>query len=137
FQEHFGDPPSICVSCAGVTRDEFLLRLSEAAFDEVLRVNLKGTFLVTQAVARALVEAGAPGGSIIHVGSIVGKVGNLGQANYAASKAGVEGLTRTSAKELARWGQRGHSGTPPGLGDGPHGAVAPSVSPPHPVAGSG
>ncbi|NWS64651.1 DHB8 dehydrogenase, partial [Chunga burmeisteri] len=61
----------------------------------------QGTFLVTQAVARALVATGAPGGSIIHVGSIVGKVGNLGQANYAASKAGVEGLTRTCAKELA------------------------------------
>lgn len=94
----------------------------------------QGTFLVTQAVARALVATGAPGGSIIHVGSIVGKVGsaggtrgdrdtgrcpptrvtpphschpppkvgNLGQANYAASKAGVEGLTRSCAKELAR-----------------------------------
>ncbi|GAB0201627.1 (3R)-3-hydroxyacyl-CoA dehydrogenase [Grus japonensis] len=105
-QEHFGVPPTICVGCAGVTRDEFLLRLGEGDFQEVLGVNLTGTFLVTQAVARALVAAGAPGGSIIHVGSIVGKVGNLGQANYAASKAGVEGLTRTCAKELARFGIR-------------------------------
>ncbi|XP_074990679.1 (3R)-3-hydroxyacyl-CoA dehydrogenase isoform X1 [Calonectris borealis] len=105
-QEHFGGPPSICVGCAGVTRDEFLLRLGEGDFQEVLGVNLTGTFLVTQAVAQALVAAGAPGGSIIHVGSIVGKVGNLGQANYAASKAGVEGLTRTCAKELARFGIR-------------------------------
>ncbi|KAM9266871.1 (3R)-3-hydroxyacyl-CoA dehydrogenase [Cariama cristata] len=106
IQEHFGVPPSICVGCAGVTRDEFLLRLGEGDFQEVLGVNLTGTFLVTQAVARALVATGAPGGSIIHVGSIVGKVGNLGQANYAASKAGVEGLTRTCAKELARFGIR-------------------------------
>ncbi|XP_054039787.1 (3R)-3-hydroxyacyl-CoA dehydrogenase isoform X1 [Rissa tridactyla] len=105
-QEHFGAPPSVCVGCAGVTRDEFLLRLGEGDFQEVLGVNLTGTFLVTQAVARALVAAGAPGGSIIHVGSIVGKVGNLGQANYAASKAGVEGLTRTCAKELAKFGIR-------------------------------
>ncbi|XP_054663646.1 LOW QUALITY PROTEIN: (3R)-3-hydroxyacyl-CoA dehydrogenase [Grus americana] len=105
-QEHFGVPPTICVGCAGVTRDEFLLRLGEGDFQEVLGVNLTGTFLVTQAVAQALVAAGAPGGSIIHVGSIVGKVGNLGQANYAASKAGVEGLTRTCAKELARFGIR-------------------------------
>ncbi|NWI99821.1 DHB8 dehydrogenase, partial [Crypturellus undulatus] len=105
-QAHFGSPPGVCVSCAGVTRDAFMLRLAEADFDEVLRVNLKGTFLVTQAVARALVAAGAPGGSIVNVGSIVGKVGNLGQANYAASKAGVEGLTRTSAKELAKYGIR-------------------------------
>ncbi|XP_074990682.1 (3R)-3-hydroxyacyl-CoA dehydrogenase isoform X4 [Calonectris borealis] len=71
-----------------------------------LLARVQGTFLVTQAVAQALVAAGAPGGSIIHVGSIVGKVGNLGQANYAASKAGVEGLTRTCAKELARFGIR-------------------------------
>ncbi|XP_067169944.1 (3R)-3-hydroxyacyl-CoA dehydrogenase [Apteryx mantelli] len=105
-QAHFGAPPAVCVACAGVTRDAFLLRLSEGDFDEVLRVNLKGTFLVTQAVARALVEAGAPGGSVVTVGSVVGKVGNLGQANYAAAKAGVEGLTRTCAKELARFGIR-------------------------------
>ncbi|KAM6389895.1 (3R)-3-hydroxyacyl-CoA dehydrogenase [Rhynochetos jubatus] len=104
-QEHFGAPPGICVGCAGVTRDEFLLRLGEGDFRHVLGVNLTGTFLVTQAVARALVATGAPG-SIIHVGSIVGKVGNLGQANYAASKAGVEGLTRSCAKELARFGIR-------------------------------
>ncbi|XP_015686078.1 estradiol 17-beta-dehydrogenase 8-like, partial [Protobothrops mucrosquamatus] len=65
-----------------------------------------GAFLVTQAVARALVESGASEGSIIHLGSVVGKVGNLGQANYAASKAGVEALAKTAAKELARYGIR-------------------------------
>lgn len=105
-QDHFGTPPSICVTCAGVTRDEFLLRLPHSHFDEVLSVNLKGTFLVTQAVARAMVAVGAARGSIVHVGSIVGKVGNVGQANYAASKSGVEGLMRSCAKELGRFGIR-------------------------------
>ncbi|XP_053908000.1 (3R)-3-hydroxyacyl-CoA dehydrogenase [Cuculus canorus] len=104
-QEHFGSPPRVAVCCAGVTRDDFLLRMDEGTFQEVLAVNLQGTFLVTQAVARALVAAGT-GGSIVHVGSIVAKVGNVGQTNYAASKAGVEGLTRSCAKELSRFGIR-------------------------------
>ncbi|XP_031727221.1 (3R)-3-hydroxyacyl-CoA dehydrogenase isoform X2 [Anarrhichthys ocellatus] len=76
--------------------------MEEDQFDKVVQVNLKGSFLVLQAVAQALVACGAPKGSIVTVGSIVGKVGNIGQANYAASKAGVEGLTRTAAKELSR-----------------------------------
>ncbi|XP_077180619.1 (3R)-3-hydroxyacyl-CoA dehydrogenase isoform X2 [Paroedura picta] len=106
IQAHYSRPASVCVNCAGITMDEFLLKQTEEAFDAVLRVNLKGTFLVTKAVAQALVESGAPGGSIVNVGSIVGKVGNLGQVNYAASKAGVEALTKTAAKELARYGIR-------------------------------
>uniref|UniRef100_A0A673LI19 Estradiol 17-beta-dehydrogenase 8-like n=1 Tax=Sinocyclocheilus rhinocerous TaxID=307959 RepID=A0A673LI19_9TELE len=69
-------------------------------------VVFQGTFLVTQAVSKALVSAGAVKGSIITVGSIVGKVGNIGQVNYSASKAGVEGLTRTAAKELSKFGIR-------------------------------
>ncbi|XP_058028312.1 (3R)-3-hydroxyacyl-CoA dehydrogenase isoform X3 [Ahaetulla prasina] len=73
--------------------------------EELLR-GLQGAFLVTQAVAKALVESGASGGSIIHLGSVVGKVGNLGQVNYAASKAGVEALAKTAAKELARYSIR-------------------------------
>uniref|UniRef100_A0A3B4XH14 (3R)-3-hydroxyacyl-CoA dehydrogenase n=1 Tax=Seriola lalandi dorsalis TaxID=1841481 RepID=A0A3B4XH14_SERLL len=99
-------PPSVCVNAAGITRDDFLLNMTEEEFDKVIQVNLKGSFLVTQAVAQALVACGAPKGSIVTVGSIVGKVGNVGQANYAASKAGVEGLTRTAAKELSRFGIR-------------------------------
>ncbi|XP_059571304.1 (3R)-3-hydroxyacyl-CoA dehydrogenase isoform X2 [Alligator mississippiensis] len=105
-QARFSAAPHVCVNCAGITRDEFLLKQTEAAFDEVIAVNLKGTFLVMQAVAQALVQSGALGGSIINLGSIVGKVGNLGQVNYVASKAGVEGLTKTAAKELARYGIR-------------------------------
>uniref|UniRef100_A0A8C5S9B3 (3R)-3-hydroxyacyl-CoA dehydrogenase n=1 Tax=Laticauda laticaudata TaxID=8630 RepID=A0A8C5S9B3_LATLA len=106
LRARFSRPPTVCVNCAGVTRDEFLLRQSEAAFEAVLSVNLKGAFLVTQAVAKALVESGVSGGSIVHLGSVVGKVGNLGQVNYAASKAGVEALAKTAAKELARYGIR-------------------------------
>ncbi|KAG9472111.1 (3R)-3-hydroxyacyl-CoA dehydrogenase isoform X2 [Eleutherodactylus coqui] len=104
IQSRFLAPPRVAVNSAGITRDEFLLRLSEEAFDSVLNVNLKGTFLITQAVAQSIVTSGQDGGSIINMGSIVGKVGNLGQGNYAASKAGVEGLTKTAAKELAKFG---------------------------------
>ncbi|XP_027732086.1 estradiol 17-beta-dehydrogenase 8 isoform X1 [Vombatus ursinus] len=108
IQACFSRPPSVVVSCAGITRDEFLLRMPEDYWDEVIAVNLKGTFLVTQAAARALVSSGS-GGSIINISSIVGKVGNLGQTNYAASKAGVEGMTRNVARELGRHGIRCNS----------------------------
>ncbi|XP_062342664.1 estradiol 17-beta-dehydrogenase 8 [Osmerus eperlanus] len=106
IQGRYFQPPSVCVNAAGITQDDFLLKMEEADFDKVVRVNLKGSFLFTQAVSKALVACGAPKGSIITVGSIVGKVGNIGQANYSASKAGVEGLTRTAAKELSRFGIR-------------------------------
>ncbi|XP_020794996.1 estradiol 17-beta-dehydrogenase 8 isoform X1 [Boleophthalmus pectinirostris] len=106
IQTRYFQPPSVCVNAAGITQDNFLLSLEEEEFDKVIQVNLKGTFLVTQAVAQALVACGASKGSIINMGSIVGKVGNLGQANYSASKAGVEGLTRTAAKELSKFGIR-------------------------------
>ncbi|KAM8883231.1 (3R)-3-hydroxyacyl-CoA dehydrogenase [Synchiropus picturatus] len=106
IQAQYFQPPSVCVNAAGITQDDFLLNMEEEHFDRVIKVNLKGSFLVTQAVAQALVACGSSKGSIITVGSIVGKVGNLGQVNYSASKAGVEGLTRTSAKELSRFGIR-------------------------------
>ncbi|XP_041932478.1 estradiol 17-beta-dehydrogenase 8 isoform X2 [Alosa sapidissima] len=106
IQRRYFQPPSVCVNAAGITQDEFLLKMEEEDFDKVIQVNLKGTFLITQAFSRAMVAAGAPKGSIVTVGSIVGKVGNVGQANYSASKAGVQGLTRTAAKELSRFGIR-------------------------------
>ncbi|XP_061521549.1 estradiol 17-beta-dehydrogenase 8 isoform X3 [Phycodurus eques] len=106
IQARYFQPPSVCVNAAGITLDNFLLDMEEDDFDRVVQVNLKGSFLVIQAVAQALVACGASKGSIVTVGSIVGKVGNLGQVNYAASKAGVEGLTRTAAKELSRFGIR-------------------------------
>lgn len=106
IQRRYFQPPSVCVNAAGITQDEFLLKMEEEDFDRVIQVNLKGTFLVTQAFAKAMVASGASKGSIITVGSIAGKVGNVGQANYSASKAGVQGLTRTAAKELSRFGIR-------------------------------
>ncbi|XP_064407770.1 estradiol 17-beta-dehydrogenase 8 [Latimeria chalumnae] len=105
-QMKYSRPACIVVNCAGIIMDEFLLKMEEEDFDRVLAVNLKGTFLITRGFSNALIASGAKKGSIINLGSIVGKVGNLGQANYAASKAGVEGLTKTAAKELARFGIR-------------------------------
>ncbi|XP_036094591.1 estradiol 17-beta-dehydrogenase 8 isoform X2 [Rousettus aegyptiacus] len=110
-QACFSRPPSVIVSCAGVTRDEFLLHMSEDDWDKVIAVNLKGVFLVTQAAAQALVSSGCHG-SIVNISSIVGKVGNMGQANYAASKAGVIGLTQAVALELGRHGIRCNSVLP-------------------------
>ncbi|XP_033124270.1 estradiol 17-beta-dehydrogenase 8-like [Anneissia japonica] len=102
----YGRAPCIAVNSAGITKDSFMVSMEESSFDEVIRVNLKGTFLVTQAISVAMLEQGVERGSIINLGSISGKVGNIGQCNYAASKAGVEGLTKSAAKELALHGIR-------------------------------
>ncbi|XP_037300534.1 LOW QUALITY PROTEIN: estradiol 17-beta-dehydrogenase 8-like [Manduca sexta] len=98
-------PPTIVVNSAGITRDNWLVKLSEEDYDSVLNVNLKGTFLVMQAFARAMTEAELPG-SIINISSIVGKYGNMGQTNYASSKAGVVALTQSAAKELGKFNIR-------------------------------
>jgi len=92
----------ILVNNAGIARDTFLLRMSEADWDAVIAVNLKGTFNMTRAVARAMLKKRA--GRIINIASVIGLVGNAGQANYAASKAGVIGFTKSVAKELASRG---------------------------------
>uniref|UniRef100_A0A8C9SIW7 Hydroxysteroid (17-beta) dehydrogenase 8 n=1 Tax=Scleropages formosus TaxID=113540 RepID=A0A8C9SIW7_SCLFO len=73
IQHQYFQPPSLCVSAAGITQDEFLLKMDEEDFDRVIEVNLKGTFLVTQVFSRAMVSSGFPKGSIITIGSIVGK----------------------------------------------------------------
>ena len=100
-KKHFLVPPTLVVNSAGITRDNFLLKLSEQDFDDVLNVNLKGTFLMTQYAAKAMVNSGvSEGGSIVNVASIIGKTGNIGQSNYAASKAGVEAFTKTAAMEF-------------------------------------
>lgn len=89
----------IMVNNAGITRDKFILRMSEEDWDAVLDINLKGTFLFTKAVARPMVKQQS--GLIVNVASIIGLIGNAGQCNYAASKAGVIALTKSAAKELA------------------------------------
>ncbi|KAG9333692.1 hypothetical protein JZ751_010682 [Albula glossodonta] len=77
IQCRYFQPPSVCVSAAGITLDEFLLKMEEKDFDRVIQVNLKGTYLLTQAVSKALVASGSTKGSIITVGSIVGKVADV------------------------------------------------------------
>lgn len=89
----------ILVNNAGITRDNLLMRMKEQDWDDVMNTNLKGVFLCTKAVSRQMMKQRA--GRIINVASIVGVSGNAGQANYVAAKAGVIGLTKTSAKELA------------------------------------
>ncbi len=89
----------ILVNNAGVTKDNLLLRMKEEDFDQVINTNLKGAFLCTKAVARQMMRQKS--GKIINVASVVGVSGNPGQANYVAAKAGVIGLTKSTAKELA------------------------------------
>ncbi|XRD25891.1 3-oxoacyl-[acyl-carrier-protein] reductase [Lysinibacillus fusiformis] len=89
----------ILVNNAGITRDNLLMRMKEDEWDDVLDTNLKGVFLCTKAVTRQMMKQRA--GRIINISSIVGVAGNADQANYVAAKAGVIGLTKTTAKELA------------------------------------
>jgi len=92
----------ILINNAGITQDGLLVRMDETQWDRVLDINLKGTFLCTRAVAKAMLKARR--GRIVSIASIVGLIGNAGQANYAASKAGIVGLTKAVAKELASRG---------------------------------
>tara|TARA_B100000575_G_scaffold294531_1_gene311168 strand:- start:8938 stop:9711 length:774 start_codon:yes stop_codon:yes gene_type:complete len=89
----------ILVNNAGITRDGLILRMSEDQWDQVIETNLKGIFNYSKAVARPMMKN--RGGSVINMGSIVGLTGNAGQSNYAASKAGLVGFTKSYAKELA------------------------------------
>ena len=90
----------IMVNNAGITRDGLLLTMDEGQWDQVINVNLKGVFIGTQAAARHMLRPRY--GRIVNLASVSGVMGNPGQANYAASKAGVIGLTKTAAKELGR-----------------------------------
>ncbi len=96
--EQFGSI-DILVNNAGITRDNLLMRMKEEEWDDVINTNLKGVFLCTKAVTRQMMKQRA--GRIINISSIVGTIGNAGQANYVAAKAGVIGLTKTTARELA------------------------------------
>lgn len=89
----------ILVNNAGITRDNLLMRMKDDQWDAVIAINLKGTFLFTRAATRPMMKARR--GRIINIASVSGLMGNPGQANYSASKAGVIGLTHTTAKELA------------------------------------
>ena len=89
----------ILVNNAGITKDNLMLRMSESEWDAVITVNLKGTFNFTKAAIRPMMKAKA--GKIVNIASVVGRMGNPGQANYSASKAGVIALAKTTAKEFA------------------------------------
>lgn len=92
----------ILVNNAGIVRDALLVRMKESDWDAVLAVNLKGTFNCTKAVARSMMKQKS--GKIVNIASVMGIIGNVGQANYSASKAGIIGLTKSAAKELGRRG---------------------------------
>ncbi len=97
--EQFGKV-DILVNNAGITRDALLVRMDESDWDSVLAVNLKGTFNCTKCVAKIMMKQ--RNGKIVNIASVMGLIGNVGQANYSASKAGVIGLTKSVAKELGR-----------------------------------
>ena len=89
----------VLINNAGIARDTFLMRMPEAAWDAVINVNLKSVFNCTQAVIRSMIKQRR--GRIVNISSVVGQIGNPGQANYAASKAGIMGLTKSVAREVA------------------------------------
>jgi 3-oxoacyl-[acyl-carrier protein] reductase len=97
-------PIGILVNNAGITRDNLIVRMSEDEWDQVLSVNLKGAFNTTKAVARGMMKRRE--GVIVNIASVIGRMGNAGQANYAASKAGLIGFTKSVAREFASRGIR-------------------------------
>jgi 3-oxoacyl-[acyl-carrier protein] reductase len=93
----------ILVNNAGITRDGLLVRMKDDDWDRVMEVNLRGAFLMTRAASKVMVRL-KTGGRIVNIASTAGAMGNAGQANYSAAKAGLIGLTKASARELAHWG---------------------------------
>ena len=100
-RQHFGRI-DILVNNAGVTHDELLIRMKDEDWDRVIEVNLRGAFMMTRAVSKALVRQ-KHGGRIINITSTAGAMGNAGQVNYSAAKAGLIGFTKAAARELAHW----------------------------------
>lgn len=105
IKEKYSSAPQVAVNSAGITRDRTMMKLTEEDFDKVVNVNLKGTWLLNKAVGKAMLTNKVQG-SIVNISSLVGKTGNIGQTNYAASKAGVIGLTKSMAKEMGKFNIR-------------------------------
>lgn len=101
LERDFGSP-SVLVNNAGVTRDGLLMRMSDDAWQEVIDVNLSGVYRLTKPLLRSMMRA--RWGRIVNIGSVVGRMGNAGQSNYAAAKAGIEGFARAMAREVAARG---------------------------------
>ena len=99
-KERFG-PIDVLVNNAGITRDQLLVRMKDDDWDQVLDTNLRGVFLMTRAVAKSMMRQKS--GRIINIASTAGAMGNPGQVNYSAAKAGVIGFTKAAARELAHW----------------------------------
>ena len=100
-KQHFGRI-DVLVNNAGVTHDQLLVRMTDEDWDRVIEVNLRSAFLMTRAVSKALVRQKS-GGRVINITSTAGAMGNAGQVNYSAAKAGLIGFTKASARELAHW----------------------------------
>ena len=94
----------ILINNAGITRDALIVRMKQSDWEQVISTNLTGTFNWTKAVVKCMIKQ--KGGCIVNIASIIGLTGNAGQANYSASKAGILGLTKSSARELAPWNIR-------------------------------
>jgi 3-oxoacyl-[acyl-carrier protein] reductase len=100
-RQHFGRI-DVLVNNAGMTRDQLLVRMTDEDWDRVIEVNLRSAFLMTRAVSKALVRQKS-GGRVINITSTAGAMGNAGQVNYSAAKAGLIGFTKAAARELAHW----------------------------------
>jgi len=100
-KQHFGRI-DVLVNNAGMTHDQLLVRMTDEDWDRVMEVNLRSAFLMTRAVSKALVRQKS-GGRVINITSTAGAMGNAGQVNYSAAKAGLIGLTKAAARELAHW----------------------------------
>ncbi len=100
-RQHFGRI-DVLINNAGVTRDQLLVRMTDEDWDRVIEVNLRSAFLMTRAVSKALVRQKS-GGRVINITSTAGAMGNAGQVNYSAAKAGLIGFTKAAARELAHW----------------------------------
>jgi len=104
--KEYGRPANIIVNCAGITRDAMMVKMTDEQLNQVLDVNIKGTFYPIQIGCKQMIEAKVPWGSIVTVSSTSGKYGNVGQTNYATSKEGIVGLTKSVAKEMAKYNIR-------------------------------
>jgi 3-oxoacyl-[acyl-carrier protein] reductase len=100
-KQHFGHI-DVLINNAGMTRDQLLVRMTDEDWDRVIEVNLRSAFLMTRAVSKALVRQKS-GGRVINITSTAGAMGNAGQVNYSAAKAGLIGFTKAAARELAHW----------------------------------
>jgi len=100
--EAYDEPVSVLVNNAGITRDQLAIRMKESQWEDVINTNLNGVFYASQAASKIMMKQRK--GRIINIASVVGKIGNQGQANYAAAKAGVIGMTMSMARELASRG---------------------------------